>query len=110
MDYGYRAFRVVWIRAGLTDSTALNLTLASAVLAFDARKGIEATEFADNAESSQYYSESLRQLSRRLTDPVERVSPGVIAAVIGCLCHDVCQGSPQSSCDGISQRLSKLAK
>ncbi len=74
---------------GLSDSSAFYLTLATAVVVRDCQQSKETVEFDENPESAKYYSESLAQLNRRLNDPVDRRSSGVIATILGCICHDV---------------------
>lgn len=93
MEYQYRPFRFVWFRMGLSDSTAFYLSIASALLFWDRRRDILSTEYWDNPEAAKYYSIALGQLRGRLGDPQQHVSAGVIATVLGCLCHDVCQRS-----------------
>lgn len=74
---------------GLADASAINLTLAIALLDWNQRRGAMAPGVADNSESTRYYLEALKGLSRRLNDPVKCTSTGVIVTIIGCLCHDV---------------------
>lgn len=80
---------VTWIRICFTDYTAFYLSMASALLFWDWRKGVMSREFFDNPEATKYYFIALDQLSKRLNDPQECASPGVIATILGCLCHDV---------------------
>lgn len=74
---------------GLSDSTAFYLSLASALLFWDHRMGKMHMEYSDNPESGKYYFVALNQLMVRLSDPQQCVSAGVIATILGCLCHDV---------------------
>ncbi|EXJ76030.1 uncharacterized protein A1O5_00538 [Cladophialophora psammophila CBS 110553] len=75
---------------GLSDPTALKLSMASSSLFWDQAHGKpDSVEYNDNPESTRYYFEGLGQLSKRLRDPRESVSAGVIASILGCVCHDV---------------------
>jgi hypothetical protein len=80
---------LVWLRIGLSDSTAFQLSLASALLFKEGMNGSIALDFTDNEESAKHYFKALRLLSGRLSDPSECVAPGVVATVLGCICHDV---------------------
>lgn len=88
-EYNYRAFHVVWIRIGLSDSTCFYLTLASATLFMDRVRRRLGPDIEDSAESNRYYLRALQQLNMRLSNKAECTSPGVIATILGCLCHDV---------------------
>ena len=108
-EYHYRAFHTIWIRVGLSDPTAFCLSLASATIFLDKMKGRTAPAPAaaqhdpeGTTQAGMYYSRAVAQLSRRLADPRERLSLGVIATVVGCLCHDVSvpreKGSGEERC------------
>jgi len=85
-----RSLSIVWIRMGLFDQAAFYLVLANAVRYMEYAKGRTASiGFYDNSESARYYSTSLGKLAQRLNDPVECKSVGVIAVILGCICHDV---------------------
>lgn len=90
-DYGYKPFRSVFLRLALSDATAFTLSLAYAVLFQDqAIHGqSEEADFTDIPESIKYYSRSVRDLTARLNDPIDRLSEGVIGTITGFVCHDV---------------------
>jgi hypothetical protein len=88
-DYKYRPFHVVWLRIGLSDPTAFQLSLASALLFKDNTSERPVLDFNDNEKSAKHYFKALSQLSDRLGDRQECMSPGVVATVLGCICHDV---------------------
>jgi hypothetical protein len=89
-DYQYRPFSTVWIRIGLSDPTAFQLSLAGALLFKESTKGKPVLDFTDNEKSAKYYFNALAQLSGRLSDRLDCVKAGVVATVLGCICHDVC--------------------
>jgi hypothetical protein len=43
----------------------------------------------ENTESMALYTMSLRSVNKRLQDPVDGISEGVIGTVLGLVCHDV---------------------
>jgi len=89
-SYKYRACRTIWLHMGLSDPAAFYLSLASAAIFADAiNRGSAVTEFRDHPEAAKYYSETLQRLTTRLNSPSECLRPGVVATVLGFLCHDV---------------------
>jgi hypothetical protein len=60
--------------------------MANAALFFGAETG---DQDAETAESVKYYTMSLHSVTRRLQDPVDGVSEGVMGTVLGFACHDV---------------------
>jgi hypothetical protein len=77
----------------MSDESAFNLTMANAATLYGIETG---NGIRETAESMQYYSLSLRSINRRLQDPIDRISEGVIGTVLGFVCHDVCSASPIS--------------
>lgn len=71
------------------DSTACKLVMANAVVFLDQTWRSSSSAFDATAESAKYYTQSCKELSLRLSDPGDRFSDGVIATVLGFLCHDV---------------------
>ncbi|KAH8598684.1 hypothetical protein B0O99DRAFT_683441 [Bisporella sp. PMI_857] len=88
IEYRYQAFHAIWIRIALSDPSALYLCLATSLLSWDRRNNSSVGDFGKNTEAANYYTKALRQLSRRLSDPSECTSAGVIATIVGFLCHD----------------------
>jgi hypothetical protein len=43
----------------------------------------------ETTEAMTYYTMSLKSINKRLQDPVDGVSEGMIGAVLGLACHDV---------------------
>jgi hypothetical protein len=88
-EYNYRPFRKVWIQIGLSDPTAFQLSLASAQLFRNSMSGSPDLDITDNEKSAKHYYKAVKQLSDRLGDELECLRPGVVATVLGCICHDV---------------------
>jgi hypothetical protein len=76
----------VWITIGISDHSAFHLTMANASMLLAIETGSKTIE---TSESLNYYSMSLRSVEKRLQDPVDSTSEGVIGAVLGFVCHDV---------------------
>jgi hypothetical protein len=83
--------RVTWITIGMSDSSAFNLTLASASVALAQESNPAARE---TIESMKYYTTSIRALKQRLQDPVDSTSDGVISTILGFACLDVSYSMP----------------
>jgi hypothetical protein len=77
---------VAWISVGASDSSAFFLTLANAAILI---AGQENTDFHENPEFLKYYTTALRSVNSRLLGPVEKISEGLIGAILGFVCHDV---------------------
>lgn len=115
-DCEYNTYCKIWIRMGFSDPTAFKLSMASSMLFWDQVHGKPDNKgYHENPESTRYYFEGLGQLSRRLRDPRDCVSAGVIASILGCICHDVCHLQTQRpiSCtrvaaNGTTRRLSAI--
>lgn len=77
---------------GLSDAAAWYITLANAVLFRGLAPGTTSgfPEHSSNVEAMKWYTLSLRSIKSRLVDPVMSVSEGLVIAVTGFLCHDVC--------------------
>lgn len=63
--------------------------MATTLLFWNCKNNIAILKITDDMEAVRYYTKALKDLSARLSDPFDRTSAGVIATVIGCLCHDV---------------------
>jgi hypothetical protein len=70
----------------MSDKSAFHLTMANAAMFFG--KEIGCTN-AETAESMKYYTISLRSINKRLLDPIDSISEGVMGTVLGFVCHDV---------------------
>jgi len=71
---------------GMSDSGAFGITLASASLAL-AQESRQAAR--DTTESVKHYTTSVHAVRKRLQDPVDRTSDGVISTILGFACLDV---------------------
>jgi hypothetical protein len=60
--------------------------MANAALFLGAETG---DKDAETVESMRYYTMSLHSVTKRLQDPVDGVSEGVMGTVLGFVCHDV---------------------
>ncbi|KAI0834121.1 hypothetical protein F5Y06DRAFT_279919 [Hypoxylon sp. FL0890] len=98
----YRPFRFPWITMGLSDSAAFHITLANAALF----RGIKADpqalkqkpEFSSNADAMKWYTLSLASVTKRLADPAESESEGLVIAITGFVCHDSSIGNFDRFC------------
>ncbi|KAF2672871.1 hypothetical protein BT63DRAFT_138760 [Microthyrium microscopicum] len=69
----------------MSDSSALNLTLATAALAISRRFNYK---IEDSTECLTYYTASLQEINQRLQDPKESASDGVVGTILGFACFD----------------------
>ncbi|KAF5003983.1 hypothetical protein FDECE_9483 [Fusarium decemcellulare] len=109
-EYINQPFHTIWVRMGFSDPTALHLSMATTLLLWNRKNNIPVLKVADNMEAVRYYFKALKDLSTRLSDPFDRTSAGVVATIIGCLCHDVHVGDWErwsAHIDGLYQ-VSKL--
>ncbi|KAJ3550113.1 hypothetical protein NM208_g143 [Fusarium decemcellulare] len=88
-EYINQPFHAIWVRMGFSDPTALHLSMATTLLLWNRKNNVPVLKVADNMEAVRYYSKALKDLATRLSDPFDRTSAGVVATIIGCLCHDV---------------------
>jgi hypothetical protein len=70
----------------MADESAFYLTMANAAVLFGRETG---SREAQTNEAMKYYTKSLQSVSKRLQDPVDSVSEGVLGTVLGFVCHDV---------------------
>jgi len=80
----YRPMHAIWMSVALTDPGAFYLMLANAATAMSERQGQE------DIESTRYYTLSLSLLNKRMNDPQHTVCEGMMAAILGFACLDVC--------------------
>jgi len=76
----------MWITIAMSDSSAFHITLAHAsnLLAQEHNQWT-----GETTESMKHYTTSLHAVSKRLQDPVDSTSDGVIGAILGFACFDV---------------------
>lgn len=86
----YRPFRFTWITMGLSDSAAWYITLANAALYRDFKAGTQKPEYYTNSDAMKWYTKSLSNITKRLQDPAETDGEGLVVAITGFICHDVC--------------------
>lgn len=91
-EYNYRPFRKVWFAMALTDQSAFILCKANAAMFLEKARLRNGDEFRYEhcAETLSYYGQCVREVSSRLSDPVDCVSEGVFTTILGLICHDVC--------------------
>lgn len=70
----------------MSDSSAFHITLAHA--AFLPTKEYNQSP-VETTESIKHYTASVHAVSKRLQDPVDSISDGVIGAILGLTCLDV---------------------
>jgi hypothetical protein len=88
-EHFYRPFRRLFVTLAIFDSSARSLVMANAAVFLGQEWRSSRDAFAFTPEAADYYSQSCKELSVRLGDPVDRISDGVITTVLGFLCHDV---------------------
>ena len=71
----YRPLVEVWFTIGISDRSAFYLTMANAAMLFERETSNGNRE---TAESMKYYTRSLRSVNKRLQDPVDAISEGVM--------------------------------
>lgn len=77
---------------GLSDAAAWHITLANAAsyrTASTLPPGSTA-EYSCSVEAMKWYTLSLASITKRLADPNEKDKEGLIVAITGFICHDVC--------------------
>ncbi|KAJ2979123.1 hypothetical protein NUW58_g7281 [Xylaria curta] len=89
----YHPFRFPWLSIALTDAAAWYLTLANAVLFRKMKPGDAKPEFSTDDKALKWHRLSVQSVSRRLADPMERDQEGLIAAIVGFICHDASVGN-----------------
>jgi hypothetical protein len=82
----YRPLVDVWFTLSMSDESTFQITLANAAVIYGADAGDKQSE---TAESIKCYNMSLQSVNKRLLDPVDSVSEGVMGTVLGFACHDV---------------------
>ncbi|PYH70890.1 uncharacterized protein BO88DRAFT_257087 [Aspergillus vadensis CBS 113365] len=92
-DYVFRPFRTVWFSMALTDTTAVLVALANAAMFLDQRLRAQSYRYETSAECLSYYGQCVRQVTHRLANTHERLSQGVITAILGLTCHDLYVGT-----------------
>lgn len=85
----YRPFRFPWLSMGLSDAAAWHITLANAALFRDIKPRGRKPEYNISIEAMKWYTQSLASVTKRLADPAESNSEGLIVAITGFVCHDV---------------------
>lgn len=86
----YRPFRSPWLALGLRDAAAWYITLAYGAIFREVKPGFEEFDSALTERGAKWYSLCIQSISTRLKDPSQRSNEGVISAVTGFVCHDVC--------------------
>lgn len=86
------AFRFLWLKLAIQDPAARQLTLANAALASANRyRGDEPYGLVtEHPEAIVYYSKSLVAVETRLAMTEKNITEGLIIAVLGFSCYDVC--------------------
>jgi hypothetical protein len=76
----------MWITIAISDSSAFQITLAHASILL-AQAHNQWT--GETTESMKLYTTSVHAVSKRLQDPIDSTSDGVISAILGLACLDV---------------------
>ncbi|KAI2467159.1 hypothetical protein F4781DRAFT_444567 [Annulohypoxylon bovei var. microspora] len=89
----YRPFRFPWLTMGLSDMAAWHITLANAIIYRGLKPGERKPEFDTDLEAMKWYTLSLSSITKRLADPAQNGSEGLVIAVTGFVCHDASIGN-----------------
>lgn len=73
----------------LADHSAFKLSMANASMFLAQRKDPDGFRYEACSESLKYFGQCLSLVTKRLEDPKDRVSEGVITTILGLICHDV---------------------
>ncbi|KAJ5112876.1 hypothetical protein N7456_001410 [Penicillium angulare] len=77
----------------LCDSSAFQLCMANAAMFLDEFHHPTTFQYEKSHEALTYYGQGARQVTRRLADPDECASEGLITCVLGFICHDLYVGT-----------------
>lgn len=92
MEITPRPLGPIWFTVGMIDKSAFQLTLGNAAYCFNRETGLYRGQVFDSGEteeSMKFYTMAMESVKRRLRDPIDGVSEGVIGSVLGFACHDV---------------------
>jgi hypothetical protein len=92
MEITPRPLGPIWFTVGMIDKSAFQLTLGNAAYCFNRETGLYSGEVFDSGEteeSMKFYTQAMESVKKRLRDPIDGVSEGVIGSVLGFACHDV---------------------
>jgi hypothetical protein len=73
----------------LVDQSAFKLSMANASMFLAQRKDPDGFRYETCSESLTYFGQCLSLVTKRLEDPKDRLSEGVITTILGLICHDV---------------------
>lgn len=73
----------------LVDQSAFKLSMANASMFLAQRKDPNGFRYETCSESLKYFGQCLNLVTKRLEDPKDRVSEGIITTILGLICHDV---------------------
>lgn len=73
----------------LVDQSAFKLSMANASMFLAQRKDPNSFRYEACSESLKYFGQCLSLVTKRLEDPKDRTSEGVITTILGLICHDV---------------------
>jgi hypothetical protein len=79
----------VWVSQAVADPTAWRMALATANIRLIILKTENPFLIAEDRDTLQLYTECLGQVHKRLQDPRDCTSEGLITAVLGFACQDV---------------------
>jgi hypothetical protein len=79
----YHPLFQIWISVALEDRSAFHMLLSNAANTLVERSGL------GGLEETRYYTLSLSSVNERMNDPQQRVSEGLIGAILGLACLDV---------------------
>ncbi|KAI1804953.1 hypothetical protein F4811DRAFT_570589 [Daldinia bambusicola] len=106
----YRPFRFTWLTMGLSDTAAWQITLANAASYRKASQDSVTAEYSCSVEAMKWYTLSLASITKRLADPNETDSEGLIVAITGFVCHDATLGNFDRFCihmDGLQRLINR---
>ncbi|CRG86883.1 hypothetical protein PISL3812_03895 [Talaromyces islandicus] len=91
-DVVHRPFRTIWFSMALVDQSAFKLSMANASMFLAQRKDPDGFRYETCSETLEYFGQCLSLVTKRLEDPKDCVSEGVITTILGLICHDLYVG------------------
>ena len=88
---GYQhAFRDMWCPVGLSDPSAFHIVLSSSVAHFNSARIANGGQPSAENEEMLHYGLAIRCVNDRIGNAAYQVTDGIIGAITGFICYNVC--------------------
>jgi hypothetical protein len=88
---GYQhAFRDMWYPVGLSDPSAFHIVLSNSVAHFNSARIANGGQPSAENEEMLHYDLAIRCVNDRIGNAAYQVTDGIIGAITGFICHNVC--------------------